>query len=149
MSIFKRTYQQALWRTRRQTVGAFLAALVGISMVAALYLSVTSRTTLAGREIQSLEAKTSINKQTNADLKTQLASLLSYRDTEQRSDNLGFRAATPEETHYIVVPGYSEQGPIDLAAKPDLNANASTIPAEYTQSLIEWFSQRMRRGRSR
>ena len=64
MSIFKRTHYQALWRTRRQRIGAFLAALVGISMVAALYLSVTSRTTLVGREIQSLESKISINKQT-------------------------------------------------------------------------------------
>ncbi len=141
-------YRQAPWRTRRQTIGLFLAVLVCASMVAALYLSVTSRTAIIGREIQSLESEISANRQRNADLETRLAILLSNRETERRAREQGFRPAGPDEIHYLVVPGYVPPQPVSLAARPDLRVNAPAVPPEYTQSLFEWFDEQMRASTS-
>ena len=81
-----RPIQQAPWRTHRQRVGAILLAIVGTSMVAALYLSVASRSTLVGREIQTLEREINLNKEKNANLKTDLARILSYSAVKTRGD---------------------------------------------------------------
>jgi len=45
-------YKQAPWRVQRQWVGAFLLIVIGGAMIAALYLDVTARAAVAGREIQ-------------------------------------------------------------------------------------------------
>jgi len=45
-------HRQAPWRVQRQWVAAFLLFVIGAAMIAALYLDVTARTALAGREIQ-------------------------------------------------------------------------------------------------
>ncbi len=44
--------RQAPWRVQRQWIGLFLLGLVLVAMVAGIYLNVTVRATLAGREIQ-------------------------------------------------------------------------------------------------
>ena len=144
----KRTIQQAPWRTRRQRIGAVLLALVGISMIAALYLSVASQATLTGREIQSLEREISLTRERNANLKTELARLLSYRAIKTRSDALEFRPATTEEIHYILVPGYDGRQPVNLTNDAILNTNTSLLPTEYSQSLFEWIDWQMHRGTS-
>ena len=142
----KRTIRQAPWRTRRQRVGAVLLAIVGTTMISALYLSVASQATLTGREIQSLEREISLNREKNANLKTELARLLSYRAVNARSNVLGFHPAEAEEIHYIVVPGYEEQKPINLTNDISSKTNTSLLPAEYTQSLFEWIDTRTHRG---
>ena len=144
----KRTIRQAPWRTRRQRVGAVLLAIVGTTMIAALYLSVASQATLVGREIQSLEREISSIKEENANLKTELARLLSYRAVSARSDVLGFYPAEAEEIHYIVVPGYEETHPVNLTNDINPNTNTSLLPAEYSQSLFEWIDARTHRGSS-
>lgn len=115
-------------------------------MVAALYLSVASQATLAGREIQTLEREISLAREENANLKTELARLLSHHATETRSNALGFRPASVEETHYISVPGYEGRQPVTLAANAALSANNTLLPAEYSQSLFDWFELQMQRG---
>ena len=50
-------YKQAPWRVQRQWVGAFLLALIGVAMIAALYLDVTARAAVAGREIQEMRIR--------------------------------------------------------------------------------------------
>ncbi|MCF6277299.1 MAG: hypothetical protein L3J16_00905 [Anaerolineales bacterium] len=147
MSFFKRTYQQASWRTRRQTVGAFLVGLVCVSMVGALYLSVTSQAAILGREIRDLEREISINKQTNADLNTKLAGLLSSDAIAERSRKLGFRRADASETYYMVVSGYDGALPVSLTGATNDASDFSNLPAAYTQSLFDWISERMRGAR--
>jgi len=146
---FQRPVLQAPWRTRRQRIGAILLAIVGTSMIAALYLSVASRATLVGREIQTLERQISRTKEENADLKTELARRLAYQAVEARSEELGFHAATPEETHYIYVPGYTGKAPVDLTDNALGDLSHPALPAEYTQSLFDWLNWQMRRGSSR
>ena len=139
-----RPIQQAPWRTHRQRVGAILLAIVGTSMVAALYLSVASRSTLVGREIQTLEREINLNKEKNANLKTDLARILSYSAVKTRGDALGFRPANIDETHYIPVPGYGSRAPIVLSNNANLHTNILPLPAEYSQSLFDWIKLHLR-----
>ena len=135
---------QAPWRTQRQRVGAVLLGIVGTIMVGALYLSVASQSTLLGREIQTLEREISLSKQSNANLKTELARLLSYNATKIRGGALGFYPATTEETHYIFVPGYGGREPITLREDASSKNVTSLLPAEYSQSLFDWFEVNLR-----
>ncbi len=146
MKIFNHRIQQAPWRTHRQKAGAVLLAIVGISMIAALYLSVSSRSTLVAREIQTLERKISLGKQENADLKTKLARLLSHKAISVRSDALDFQSASAEETHYIPVPGYSGREPVTLATNEYLSTRNISLSTKYSQSLFDWFELQAQRG---
>ena len=129
---------QAPWRTQRQRVGAILLGIVAAVMVFALYLSVASQSTLIGREIQNLEREISLAKQENANLKTELARLLSYHAVEARGDNLGFYPAVEEETHYLLVPGYSGKEAVVLLEESQ-EVISSSLPSEYSLSLFDWF----------
>ncbi|MBT3321932.1 MAG: hypothetical protein HN392_06565 [Anaerolineae bacterium] len=139
---------QASWRVRQQKVGLVLLALVGATMIAALYLSVSSQATLVGREIQVLEGQISLTRESNANLKTELARLLSYDEIQARTDELGFRPAKTREVHYIPIPGYEGKEPINLTDDTARNINTSFLPVEYSQSLFEWFGLRTQRGSS-
>lgn len=140
---FVHAYRQAPWRVQRQWTGVFLLALLAVAMVSALYLEVNSRAALVGREIQSLEFEIASIERANADMTTQLAVLQSKAVMEERARALGFRPAEPGEIHYLIVPGYSAPRAVQLAeTQPPLSA--PSIPPEYTQSLLEWFAERVR-----
>jgi hypothetical protein len=136
-------YKMAPWRVQRQWIGGFLLALVTLAMVAGLYLDVTARAAIAGREIQDLTALMMVLQHESADLQTELGTLTSTGVMEQRALNLGFRPMEPQEAEYLVVPGYAAPQPAILAALPQPGLSAPTIPAEYTQSLIEWFDKQI------
>jgi cell division protein FtsB len=139
-------YKQAPWRVQRQWVGAFLLALIGLAMVAALYLDVTARTAVAGREIQELRIEITTLQRANADLETQLANLTSTAVMEQRARELGYRPVKPGELDYLAVPGFVPPEPAILLAAEDVTHPDRILPPEYTQSLIEWFDERIKTG---
>jgi cell division protein FtsB len=139
-------YKQAPWRMQRQWVGAFLLALIGLAMVAALYLDVTARTAVAGREIQELRIEITTLQRANADLETQLANLTSTVVMEQRARELGYRPVKPGELDYLAVPGFVPPEPAILLAAEDVTHPDRILPPEYTQSLIEWFDERIKTG---
>src|SRR5690606_29419279 len=109
-------YRIAPWRIQRQWIGNVLLLVVIFAMVAALYLNVTSRTAIAGREIQDLMNAIAISQQTSSDLHTQLASLTSSAAFETRARELGFRPIEPEDLEYLIVPGYVKPEPLNLAS---------------------------------
>ena len=90
-------YKQAPWRIQRQWVGAFLLAVIGIAMVAALFLDVTARAAVAGREIQEMRFEIIAIQRENADLETRLAKLTSSSEMERRARSLGYRPVLPGE----------------------------------------------------
>jgi hypothetical protein len=132
-------YKVAPWRIQRQWIGAVLLAVVVSAMVAALYLTVTSRTAIAGREIQDLMYSVTISQQVSADLQTQLATLTSVSVMEARARELGFRPVEPEEVEYLIVPGYSAPQPVDLSSLHPQQLAPLTILPEYNQSLLDWL----------
>lgn len=139
-------YKQAPWRVQRQWIGASLLLLIGAGMIAALYLDVTARAAVAGREIQELRFAITTIQRENADLMTELASLTSATVMEQRARELGYRPVQPGELDYVAVPGFYVPEPAILKAAQDVPARSFTLPQEYTQSLLEWFQERIQSG---
>ena len=138
---FNHAYSQAPWRVQRQWVSVFLLIVLGFGMIATLYLMVTSQAAIVGREIQDLRLEIVETEHTNADLKTELARLTSKDEVERRAYSLGFRPVEPLEMEYLYVPGYiSLQGAM-LAAAPELQPSAPSIPPQYTQSLLDWLDE--------
>lgn len=139
-------YRQAPWRVQRQWVAAFLLFVIGAAMVAALYLDVTSRAAIAGREIQELRFEITATQRTNADLETQLAKLTSTTEMERRAVKLGYRPVQPGELDYVGVPGFVPPEPAILKAARDGALPQPNLPYEYSQSLIEWFDEQIKTG---
>jgi cell division protein FtsL len=142
-------HRQAPWRIQRQWIGAFLLVVIGAAMIAALYLDVTARAALTGRDIQELRTQITTVQRENADLETQLADLTSTAVMQQRATELGYRPVQPGELDYVAVPGFVKPEPEILLAAKDAPPRVQTLPAEYTQSLLEWFSEQIRFGGAR
>jgi len=142
-------YRQAPWRLQRQWIGTFLLIVIGAAMIAALYLDVTARAAVAGREIQELRFEITTIQRENADLETQLADLTSTDMMQRRAVELGYRPVQPGELDYVAVPGFVVPEPEILLAAEDTTPRVQTLPAEYTQSLLEWFDDRIKFGAPR
>jgi hypothetical protein len=142
-------YRQAPWRVQRQWVAAFLLIVIGAAMVAALYLDVTSRAAIAGREIQELRFEITATQRTNADLETRLAKLTSTSEMERRAVKLGYRPVQPGELDYVGVPGFTLPEPQILKAAQDVTVREQNPPYEYSESLIEWFDDQIKTGGAR
>ena len=142
-------YKQAPWRVQRQWVGAFLLIVIGTAMIAALYLDVTARAALAGREIQELRFEITTIQRANADLETQLARLTSTAEMKRRAMDLSYRPVKPGELDYVAVPGFAAPEPAILLAAEDVTLPEQTLPFEYSQSLLEWFDEQIKFGGAR
>ncbi len=131
--------RQAPWRVQRQWIGLFLLALVLMAMVAGIYLNVTVRATLAGREIQALRTEITTNQRVNADLETQLAGLISVEAMQQRAEAMGFQPASPDDITYVAVPDYAAQSAVDLSTPGTNQPAVPVILPEYTESWFDYF----------
>jgi hypothetical protein len=136
--------RQAHWRVQRQWIGLFLLGLVAVSMVAGIYLNITVRATLAGREVQLLQPTLSSDLQKNSTLETQLAGLTSVEAMQKRAEPLGFQPANPADITYVVVPGYVPETAVNLsqpAPASQVLSEKSVILPEYTESLFDWLAR--------
>jgi cell division protein FtsL len=136
--------RQAHWRVQRQWIGLFLLGLVAASMVAGIYLNITVRATLAGREVQLLEPTLSSNLQKNSDLETQLAGLNSVDSMQQRAERLGFAPAKPEDFTYVIVYGYTPETAVNMSQPVQVSqteSHRSVRLPEYTESLFDWLAR--------
>jgi len=140
---FIHAYKVAPWRVQRQWIGNALLVVIALAMVATLYLDVTAKAAIAGREIQDLNAAIQASQQVSADLQTELAILTSSSVMQVRALELGFRPMIPEEAEYVVVPGYFEPKPEILAAAQLPQMSAPSIPPEYTESLLDWLDEKI------
>jgi hypothetical protein len=134
-----RKVRQAPWRVQRQWIGLFLLGLVLLAMVAGIYLNVTMRATLAGRESISLQAMNTTNQRVNADLETQLAGLISIEAMQKRADDMDFQPADPTDITFVAVPGYLGQSAVDLSKPGGNQPESPAILPEYTESWIDYF----------
>ena len=134
-------YRVAPWRVQRQWIGNALLLVVVFAMIAALYLTITSRTAIAGRDIQDLSEAINYSRQVSSDMETRLAELTSVSSMEERALNMGFRPVQPGEMEYLAVPGYVKQDAVDLSASTPAQLSALTIPPEYNQSLLDWMDE--------
>ena len=140
---FIHAYKVAPWRIQRQWIGNVLLAVVSLAMVATMYLDVTAKAAIAGREMQDLNAAILSSQQVSADLQTELASLTSASVIRVRAIELGFRPMIPEEAEYLIVPGYSAPQPEILADALLPQLSAPSIPPEYSESLLDWLDEKI------
>jgi cell division protein FtsL len=137
--------RQAPWRVQRQWIGLLLLGLVLVTMVAGIYLNVTTRASINGREIQILTAEIDSNKRINADQETELAALTSTEAMQARAVGLGFGPVTPDEITYIAVPGYTGNQTINLSTQASSPA-PSLLQPEYSETLFDWFTRQISAG---
>jgi len=141
---FTQAYIQAPWRKQLQWIGLFLLCLILVAMIAGVYLSVSARTITIGREIQGMYLEVEEAERAIENLETHLAGLLSSAEMRKRAISLGFHPVTPEETFYVVIPGYVKPEQVVLANSPGRTVpSAPTVSEEYTQSLLDWLRERV------
>jgi hypothetical protein len=117
-------------------------------MVAGIYLNVTSRAALAGREIQDLEEAISNTQRNNADLETELAELLSTGNLLARAEEMGFVPASPEEVVFMTIPGYFPVEPVVMSAS-NVSRHSPALDPRFSQSLFGWFEDQMQKAATR
>lgn len=137
--------RQAPWRVQRQWIGLILLGIVLVAMVAGIYLNVTARATIFGREIMNMTAENDMNKRRNSDLSTQLASLTSEESMRERAEELGFQPVTTEDITYITVPGYTGSKPVDFSTLVS-SQKPSLIRSVYYETLFDWFTRQIITG---
>ena len=74
-----------------QWIGLALLGIVAISLTAALYLSISAKTSIAGREIQDYQSQKNTAEQSIAVMKTNLAEITSSIQMAKRAQSLGFK----------------------------------------------------------
>ncbi len=133
-------YKQAPWRTQIQWIGIFLLVLLGIAVVAGVYLMISGRAAAAGRRIQSLEAEISALEMEINDLKTQYAQVSSAKSLSERASALKMTMLDPLEAMYIEVPGYVPPSQPVLAPPPAVEEiSTPVLLPEFTTSLWDWL----------
>ena len=135
-------YQDVPLRFQKQWISSFLTIVVLLGLVAGLYLNVTARAAIAGREIQNLEADIVINERTNADLQTNIATLLSNNTLEERAKAEGFIPFQRTELEYLVVPGYFPSQGVNITP-PVVNPDVLAMSPEFSESLFSWIARQM------
>ena len=135
-------YQDVPLRFQKQWISSFLTIVVLLGLVAGLYLNVTARAAIAGREIQNLEADIVINERTNADLQTNIATLLSNNTLEARALAEGFVPFERKDLEYLVVPGYFPSQGVNMIMRVP-NADVLAMSPEFSESLFSWIARQM------
>jgi len=137
-------YSQTPWRKQVMVIVLSLLFVVFATLVAGVYLSVTARAATIGREILFMQADIDELELVNADLATQLAYFTSATEMARRADVLGFEKIEKDQALYVMVPGYIRRGQLSLAPPPvQVVPVAATMPTGYSESLLEWFMQRV------
>ena len=135
-------YYQAPWRRQLQILGLFLLVVVFIALIASIYLTVTAKAGAVGREVQLRQSEMRVFEEQIADMKGQLGILYAGRAMEQRARSMGFESVDPDNTIYIVVPGYEGRQPANMAPPYKQQViGAPTLPGEYTESLFLWLQK--------
>jgi hypothetical protein len=140
-------YQDVPIRFQKQWITSFLTIVMALSLVAGLYLNVTARTAIAGREIQNLEVDIASNERFNADLQTQIAIQLSSNTLEQRALAAGFAHIERTEVEYLVVPGYFPPQGVKISA-PAVAPDVLALSPEFSESLFGWVARQMENASS-
>jgi cell division protein FtsL len=136
-------YRQAPWRNQIQWIGVGLLVIIAFSLIAWLYLSVSSRTSIAGREIQELRSEINTTNENIANMQIQEAAVTASTIMEKRAQKLGYKAVDPNKVEYMVIPGYTGRKTMDLSSPTSsATSTGAVITSEFTQSLWDWMVQR-------
>jgi hypothetical protein len=130
-------------RFQRQWIMVFLFGMVALATVAGMYLNVTANAAIAGREIQNMEAEINIIERTNADLQTNIATLLSNQVLAERAAGMHFEPTGRDGLVYIVVPGYFPAQAVRMVSVKTPAENMLDRP-EFNETLIDWAREQLK-----
>jgi hypothetical protein len=137
-------YYQTPWRKQVQIIGLVLLCVLFTVLIASIYLNVSARAAVYGREILLMQDEIQQLQLDNADLKTRLGILLSSKEMEARALEMGFVPIEKGEAVYVVVPGYVARQPAILtSALPQEEVVVVTLPRRFTESLADWLKERL------
>lgn len=125
-------------RVQQQWVISLVVSIAMLALLAGLYLNVTASASIAGRQIQSLEAEIIGNEQVNADLQTRIATLMANAVLQKRAEALGFAPVVRTDIQYMIVPGYFPPQPVNMVTTASVSDVLASNP-EYTETLIDWL----------
>lgn len=140
---FQHTLKQAPWRTQAQGTSLVMAVVVIVAVIGALYLAQVSRTSTAGRRLQSLEAQRQVLEQQNAQLRAEIAALRSVPRLIAEAERLGYHAAGPDEVEYMALPGVPPPSADVPSASPTPEPVAAQAVSPYTETLESWLTDRL------
>lgn len=122
-----------------QWLGFAFLVVAAISLIAWLYLSISSKASIAGRQIQEYQTVKIKAEQNIASLETSLANTTSSVEMAKRAKRLGFKEMSPDRFEYMVVPGYGgKQAAILAPENYATDLNRDVVSTEFTQSLWDW-----------
>jgi len=90
------------WEMDPTTALSGLALLVGLVLMAAFYLALSSQTAVLGRRLEALESQREALQREIARLEVEIAQARSATVMMQRAQEMGFRPA--QEVHFLAVP---------------------------------------------
>lgn len=134
--------KQAPWRVQRQWIGLVLLCVVLIAMVAGIYINVSARAAISGRQIQLLTSQIDSNKREIADMEIGLAKVTAAEAMQARAESLGFQPATTEDITYLVVDGFQERTPARFSSLAS-SEQVSFLKNEYMETLFDWFTRQV------
>jgi hypothetical protein len=135
-------YKMVPWRSQLQWIGLVSLAIVAIGLMAWLYLAITAKSSIAGREIQDYQSEKSRADQSIASMQTDLAEITSSVAMAKRAKTLGFKAVSPESFDYMIIPGYGGKPSAQLAPETtSIKVEPEVITSDFTQSLWDWVYQ--------
>jgi hypothetical protein len=138
------SYTQAPWRRQLQLIGLFSLFLTLTALVAGIYLSVSAKAALAGRDIQNKQAEIESVDRDIEDRASRLAAILSTDAMADRARKMGFEPIQPEQIVYMKIPGYTGWNGVVLApASPPQVVGAEVTPREYTESVFAWMRREL------
>ncbi len=129
-------------RVQQQWVISFVMVIAMLALLAGLYLNITASASIAGRQIQSIEAEIIANEQVNADLQTRIATLMANSVLEQRAQALGFAPIERKTLQYMVVPGYFPPKAVNMVSAVNPSEVISASP-EFNETLIDWIGKQI------
>ncbi len=139
---FTQAYKQAPWRLHKIRGGAILLGIIGIAVVALLYVFIINERAAAGVQIQQLEIERRDSIRNISTLRTQLAYITSASQLRARALEMGFQPMNPEDALYIVIPGYQgRQAQIPLEIYPESKTLSPSDRDSYHTSLWDWLQE--------
>ncbi len=129
-------------RVQQQWVVSLVVIIAMLALLAGLYLNITASASIAGRQIQSLEAEITAHEQVNADLETRIATLMANAILEERAIAMGFMPVERKSLQYMVVPGYFPPQAVNMISAKNPDAVISSSP-EFNETLLEWLAKQI------
>ena len=142
---FTQAYSQTPRRKQLQFLVQAIVLLIMAAIVASLYLNLSERTTRLGMEIKEIQEENEVLKKEISDLNAKYAFLISSEEMRKRALAMGFEPRVHERTLFMLIPGYIERQPANLASpqKPQTAAVETTLPDSYTESLLNWLQREL------